>query len=115
MVDPWWPLLVMALIQVADAVMCLRPMAFIETCLQGVRFPNRWWWVLPPLKFATAAGLVVGIWQPPLALLTAAGLVAYFVIAAAMHIRAGYVGRDFWLNCLGMLSLSVALLVFLIV
>lgn len=40
------------------------------------------------------------------------GLAVYFLTAAWAHIRARYVGRDFWLNCLGMLTGVVLVLVF---
>jgi hypothetical protein len=33
------------------------------------------------------------------------------VSAAAAHIRARFLGQAFWLNCLGMLVLSLAVLV----
>ncbi|GAB2506168.1 hypothetical protein [Nocardiopsis aegyptia] len=38
-------------------------------------------------------------------------MIAYFLCAAAAHIRARFTGQAFWLNRLGMLALSVALLV----
>ena len=37
-------------------------------------------------------------------------LSAYFLAAAYSHVRAGFVGREFWLNCLSMLGLSIATL-----
>ena len=49
---------------------------------------------------------------PGLGAAAAAGLVVYFLCAAAAHLRARYVGRDFWLNCLGMLVVCIAVLVF---
>lgn len=42
----------------------------------------------------------------------AALLMIYFVSAAAAHIRARFTGQSFWVNCLGRLALSVAVLIF---
>lgn len=112
MIDPWWPLAVLALIQLGDGIMCLKPVAFIRKCFEDVGFPKRFWWVAPPIKFAATAGLVIGIWFRPLAILTTAALVLYFLLAAGAHIRARDFGRNFFLNCLGMLVLCSAALVF---
>ena len=115
MIEPWWPLAALAFVQLGDGLMCIKPAAFIRRCLLDVGFPPRYWWVLPPVKFAAAAGLVVGIWFRPLALLTAAALVLYFVIALASHVRAGDFGRNLLLNCSGMLLACTATLVFTVV
>ena len=114
MVQPWWPLAVLAVIQLGDAAMCVRPAAFIRQCLTDVRFPERFWKLLPPLKVAAAAGLVAGIWVPPLAVLTCTGLVCYVVIAVAAHVRDHDIGRNLLLNATAMLVLSVATLAFTI-
>ena len=58
------------------------------------------------------AGLVAGFWIPGIGLAAVTGLIVYFLTAAGAHLKAGYTGRDFWLNCLGMLVLNVAILVF---
>ena len=73
-----------------------------------MRFPQRFWPVLTPLKLGAAAGLVLGIWFVPLAVLTGAALVAYFLIAIAMHLRARDLGRNLLVNASGMLVLCVA-------
>lgn len=112
MIEPWWPLAALALIQLGDGLMCLKPMAFIRQCFEDVGFPRRWWWVAPPIKFAAAAGLVIGIWVRPLAIITAGALVLYFVMAATAHLRARDFGRNFFLNCLGMLLACLATFVF---
>lgn len=112
MMDPWWPLVALAAIQVGDAVLCWKPVAFIRDCLSDVGFPRRYWWVLPPLKTAAAAGLVVGIWFEPLALLTSAALVGYFLVAISMHVRARDFGRNLFVNATGMLVLCTATLVY---
>ena len=110
--DPVWPVLVLAAIQAADGVMCMKPAAFVAQCLTNVRFPQRFWFVLSPLKFAAALGLVVGSWLPYLGLVTSVALVAYFVIAVIMHIAAGDLGRDLFVNASGMLLVCTATLVF---
>lgn len=110
--DPVWPVLVLALIQLVDGIMCVKPVAFIRQCFEDVDFPRRLWWVAPPVKFAAAAGLVAGIWVPGLGLLTSGALVAYFVVAIGMHIRARDFGRNLFVNASGMLAISVAVMVF---
>lgn len=110
MINPWWPLVVLAAIQLGDAVLCWRPVRFIAECLNDVHFPRRFWRVLTPLKLAAAAGLVLGIWVPPLAVLTAAALVGYFLVATGMHVRARDFGRNLFLNAIGMLLICGAVL-----
>lgn len=112
MIDPWWPLAALAFVQFGDGLMCITPVAFVRQCLLDVGFPQRYWWVLPPVKFAAAAGLVAGIWIGPLAVLTSAALVCYFVIAFASHARARDFGRTLFLNCTSMLVASAAVLGF---
>jgi hypothetical protein len=110
--DPIWPVVVLAVIQLADGVMCLKPVGFIAQCLENVRFPRRFWRWLSPLKFAAALGLLAGIWIPYLGVVTATALVLYFVVAVSMHVRARDLGRDLFLNATGMLLICLATLVF---
>lgn len=110
MINLWWPLVILAAIQACDAVLCWRPVRFVEKCLDDVHFPRRYWKVLTPLKLAAAAGLVAGIWVPPLAVLTAMALVAYFLVAIGMHLRARDFGRNLFLNATAMLAICVAVL-----
>lgn len=114
MLTPWWPVAALAVIQLADAVMCWRPMPFIAQCFSDVNFPERFWPVMTPLKLAAAAGLIVGVWWPPLAALTSGCLVAYFAVAVAMHILARDLGRNLFLNATGMLVICVATLAFVL-
>ncbi|WP_327102932.1 DoxX family protein [Nonomuraea glycinis] len=106
--DPIWPVVVLAIIQAGDAVMCIKPVPFIAQCFKDVRFPRRHWWIMPPLKFAAAAGLILGIWLPYLGAVTCAALVLYFVVAIAMHIAARDFGRNLFLNATVMLLICVA-------
>lgn len=112
MIEPWWPLAVLALIQFGDGVLCLKPVEFIRQCLIDVGFPRQYWWVIPVLKFAATGGLVVGIWWPPLAITTCAALVLYFVLAVGSHIRARDFGRNLFLNASAMLVICTGALVF---
>lgn len=108
--SPVWPVLVLLAIQAGDAAMMLRPPKFIADCLDSVRFPRDWWWVLTTVKTASVVGLVVGLWVPGVAMTTTAAIAVYFVAAAASHLRARALGSTFRVNCLGMLLLSLAVL-----
>jgi hypothetical protein len=109
--DPWWPVAVLALVVFSDAAMSIRPPKFIRDCLDGVRFPREWWWTLIVIKTLAVVGLVGGIWVPGVAFAANVGVIAYFCCAAAAHVRARFTGRAFWLNCLGMLLLSIVVFV----
>ena len=106
--DPIWPVVVLALISLIDGVLCIKPVGFIARCFDDVRWPRRYWWMMTPIKFAAAAGLIAGIWIPGLAALTTACLVIYFVVAIAAHIRARDFGRNLFVNASGMLVICVA-------
>jgi len=110
--DPVWPVVLLAAIQLADAVLCIRPVDFVARCLTNVRFPRRYWVVLTPLKVAAALGLVAGIWVPYLGLVTSIALVLYFIIAVTMHVAARDLGRDLFVNATGMLVICLATLVY---
>ncbi|MGW4720737.1 DoxX family protein [Nocardia sp. NPDC004260] len=113
--DPVWPVLVLACIQFGDAIMCIKPFQFIADCFEGVNWPKRFWWVMPPIKFAAAAGLILGLWAPYLAAVTCVALVLYFLSAIGMHIAARDFGRNLFLNAASMLAicLGVGVLAFL--
>lgn len=106
--EPAWPLLVLAVISLGDAVMCFTPLPFVRQCLEDVHLPQRFWKLLTPIKLAAAAGLVIGIRVPVLGLVTCLALVAYFVIAITMHVRARDFGSNLFVNATGMLLLCVA-------
>ncbi|MER6989090.1 DoxX family protein [Saccharopolyspora hirsuta] len=108
----WWPTALLALVLLGDAAMSLKPPGFIQRCLEGVRLPREWWWTLVVIKLLAVAGLLVGLRYPGIALATNAAVIAYFVCAAYAHVRVRFLGREFWLNCLGMLTFSTAVLVF---
>ncbi|OLT11340.1 hypothetical protein BJF78_27020 [Pseudonocardia sp. CNS-139] len=110
--DPVWPVVVLAVISFGDGLMCLRPLPFIAQCFEDVGWPRRLWWLMPPVKFAAALGLVGGIWVPVLGLVTSAALVAYFAIAIAMHVRARDLGRNLFVNATAMFLLCIGTLVY---
>lgn len=104
--DPVWPLVLLAVVSFVDGLMCLKPVAFIVKCFEDVGWPPHWWWIMPPIKFAAAAGLIAGIWVPYLGVITSIAVVLYFVVAIAMHTRARDFGRNLFRNATGMLILS---------
>lgn len=109
--DPIWPVVVLAAIQLVDAALSYRPVAFVAQCFEDARFPREWWWTMTPIKVAAAAGLLAGIWIPYLGIVTNGALIAYFVVAIGMHVRARDLGRNLFLNASGMLVICVATLV----
>ena len=92
------------------AAMSMRPPKFIRDCLDGVHFPRDWWWALVVIKFLAAAGLVAGISHPGFGPATNIAVIGYFLCAAYAHYRARFLKQEFWLNCLGMLALSIGVL-----
>jgi DoxX-like protein len=108
----WWPTAVLALALFADALVSIRPPGFIRKCLDGVGFPRDWWWALVVIKLFATAGLVIGLKYPGVGFTTNIAVIAYFICAAYAHYRARFLKQEFWLNCLGMLALSVAVLMF---
>ncbi|WKD62190.1 hypothetical protein CCICO_10975 [Corynebacterium ciconiae DSM 44920] len=116
LVPTWWiaPAFLAAVLLV-DAILSLRPPAFIAECLRSVHFPEDWWWVLIVVKLLAAVGLIAGIWIPGLAAAATAGVIAYFSCAIWAHIRAGATGMAFRVNCLGMWVLSCVTMVCVLV
>jgi hypothetical protein len=110
--DPWWATVLLAVILLTDAGLSLRPPAYVRDCLEGVGYPHDWWWTLIVIKVLAGTGLIAGVWLPGVGNAANAGVIAYFATASAAHIRAEFTGKTFWINCLGMLALSIA--VFLI-
>lgn len=106
----WWPTALLALALLVDALVSIRPPAFIRGCLDGVALPRDWWWALIVIKTLAAAGLVAGLVYDGVGLAANVGVVAYFLCAGYAHIRARFLGQEFWLNCLGMLSFAVGVL-----
>ncbi|ALG84569.1 DoxX family protein [Gordonia phthalatica] len=111
--SPVWPTVVLIVILFGDALMSAVPVQFIRDCMDGVRFPvDDWGWALVYVKLVAVAGLLVGIWQPGVGVAATAGVIAYFVAAAIAHLRARFLNSTFWVNCLGMLAISIGVLVY---
>lgn len=105
---PLWPMVLLAFIQVVDGLLCIRPEQFIADCFDAVGWPRRFWWLMPVIKFAAAAGLLAGLLIPYLGAVSCGALVLYFLVAIAMHIRARDFGRNLFVNATGMLLLCTA-------
>lgn len=58
--SPAWPSIILAAILFGDAALSLKPPAFIEVCLRGVRLPAEWWWTLIVIKLLAQAGSLLG-------------------------------------------------------
>ena len=108
--DPAWPVIVLAVILGGDALASIRPPQFIRDCYAGVGFPLEWGWALVYIKLLATGGLLVGLWHEGVGVAATAGVVAYFVAAAAAHLRARFLGSTFYVNCLGMLAISLTVL-----
>lgn len=102
-----WLVVLLAVVLLGDAVLSLRPPAFIRDCLTGVGFPRQWWWTLVVVKVLAATGLLVGLRVPGVAFSANVGVICYFLCAVIAHIRADFTGRELWINCLGMLTLAL--------
>ena len=105
--DPWWLSAALAALLLLDVALSIRPAAFVRDCLNGVRYPQDWWWTLIAIKSTAVAGLLIGLAAPGVGLAANAGVIAYFVCAAIAHVRARFFGPAFWLNCLGFLAFAV--------
>lgn len=106
----WWPSVLLAGALLSDALMSVRPPAFIRDCLNGVKFPPEWWWTLVVIKLLAVTGLVLGLKFAGVGFAANAAVVCYFLCACYAHYRANFLKQEFWLNCLGMLALSIGVL-----
>lgn len=102
--NPVWPVVALAAVTAIDGVACIGPVSYIRQALDRIDCPPRIRRLLPPVKFASALGLVVGIWVPVLGLVTSAAMVVYFVIAITVHVRA----RDTVANTAGAVLMLAA-------
>lgn len=109
--DPDWPQLLLAGLLALDVALSLRPAGFIRTCLNGVAFPEDYWWALIAIKSLAVTGLLAGIWHEGIGLAANVGVVAYFLAAVVAHVRARFLGFELWINCLGFLGIAIGALV----
>lgn len=81
--------ILLAVFFVGDGIACSIPINYIRNDLIRLGVPDNVQRIIPAVKFAAAAGLVIGLWIPLLGLLAAVGGVAYFIIALWYHEQAG--------------------------
>lgn len=110
--DPKWLDIALAAFLLFDVVLSIRPPAFIRDCLNGVHYPEEWWWTLIVIKCVAVAGLLIGLGVRGVATTATAGVIVYFLSASYAHIRARFLRQEFWLNCLGMLGTAIAVFIF---
>jgi DoxX-like protein len=78
----------LGLFQAGDAVACAIPLPFIVKVFDDLGVPENLRRVVPPVKAASAVGLLAASRYPWLARLTTAMLTVYFVLAVGAHVRA---------------------------
>lgn len=83
------PILAVALIVVlaADAVACAIPIKYIKDDLTRLNCSDQIQQLIPVVKAAAVAGLLIGLWVPAVGVAACIGMVAYFVCALAVHKR----------------------------
>jgi hypothetical protein len=80
----------LAAVQVVDTIgNAILPRRCMKAHLDHLRVPHAMQPVLPVIKLATSAGLLVGLEMPRLGVLTSAALVGYYAAAAGFHMGAG--------------------------
>ena len=79
----------LAAFQAGDAVACAIPLPAIAKSFDDLGVPMHLRRIIPPVKAASAVGLLSVSRFPWLARLTTAMLTVYFVLAVGAHIRAG--------------------------
>ena len=92
--DPKWLEIVLASFLLLDVAISIRPPALIRDCLNGVHFPEEWWWTLIVIKSIAVAGLLIGLGVRGVGPTATAGVIAYFLSASYAHIRARFLGRS---------------------
>ncbi|AWT54092.1 DoxX family protein [Mycolicibacterium smegmatis] len=79
---------VLAAIQVADAAACALKAPPVVKAFDDLGVPHRIRWIFPPIKAASAVGLIAAGRYPALGRLTTAMLALYFLLAVGAHVRA---------------------------
>ncbi|HCG3140804.1 TPA: hypothetical protein NJT62_002293 [Corynebacterium striatum] len=102
----------LAAVLAGDALISIKPPRFFRRCLNGVNFPENWWWTLIAIKSLAATGLIASTFKKNASITTvvSGGVLAYFACAITAHIRAKFLKQEFWINCLGMTALSATIL-----
>ena len=79
---------VLAAIQAADAAACALKAPPVVKAFDDLGVPHRIRWIFPPIKAASAVGLLAAGRYPALGRLTTAMLALYFLLAVGAHVRA---------------------------
>lgn len=82
------PVLAFAAFQMADAAAVAANPPYIQRALDRVNCPPAIRRILPAVKVASGAGLLVGLRTPRVGRATSAALAAYFGTAIGFHLRA---------------------------
>ena len=77
----------LALFQAGDTVACAIPLPFIVKAFDDLGVPENMRRIVPPVKAASAVGLLSASRFPRLARLTTAMLTVYFGLAVGAHAR----------------------------
>lgn len=83
-----WLAIVFIVFQAGDGVAAGIPIAYIKDDLDRLNVSPTLQRIIPMIKIAAAAGLLVGLWVPWFGALTCAALVVYFIIALDFHRKA---------------------------
>ncbi len=105
----------LAVLMFGDAILSIKPVGFIKTCIEGVGFPLNFGWGLIVVKLTATAGLIVGFYIPEIGFAAVVGLVIYFCCALTAHIRARFFKDISFGSCLTMLTIAIGSLVALVV
>ncbi len=79
--------IVLIVVMAGDAAAGAVPIAYIKDDLDRLNVSEQTQRLIPLLKFAAVAGLVIGLWVPVLGLITCVALLGYFVAALWVHKR----------------------------
>jgi hypothetical protein len=79
---------VLAAVQAGDAAACALQAPPVVKAFDDLGVPQRIRWIFPPVKAASAVGLLLAGRYPALGRLTTAMLTLYFALAVGAHIRA---------------------------
>jgi hypothetical protein len=78
----------LAAFQLLDAIAAALPRRYVKAHLDHLGVPDAVRPLLPAIKVAASAGLLVGLKQPRVGAVTAAGLVAFYAAAVQFHLLA---------------------------
>ena len=103
--------IVLIVLLAGDAVACAIPITYIKDDLDRLNCSEQTQKLIPVVKFAAVAGLLIGLWVPALGVAACVGMVAYFVCALAVHNREGDEAAKY-IPAIAFMALVVATLIF---